>query len=172
MSDHAVMLLADTSEADAAILRAACENEEGSREKVRALLARAPEWIGRLGTLVADAERTIIAEGIGQVLAEEAVYAELRELRSSLAEPGDGALERLLVQHAALRWLALMVAETGRTARWRQGTPSETGDFWDRHVSRLNSDFLRASRTLATVRRLRLPAVQVNIAEQQVNVAS
>ena len=46
-----------------------------------------------------------------------------------------------------------------------------TAEFYDRHVSRLNADLFRATRALATVRKLRRPVVQVNVAEQQINVA-
>ena len=82
-------------------------------------------------------------------------------------------MEKLLVQRVALCWLALNSAESLRADKWRPSLSTEAADFWDRHVSRLNSDFLKACRTLATVRRLLRPMMaQVNIAEQQVNVAN
>ena len=42
-------------------------------------------------------------------------------------------------------------------------------DFWERRLSAAQRRFLRATETLARVRRLQLPAVQVNIAERQLN---
>ena len=52
-------------------------------------------------------------------------------------------------------------------------TPSDA-TFWDRHVSTLHGDFLKACRALADVRRLARPTVlaQMNIADkQQINVS-
>ena len=161
---------AGTSKADLETLRAGCGNEEGSRQSVRALLARDPAWIERIGTLAGHAEQAILAMAQGQVLVEEAWRAELIAVRTSLYHPGDGALERLLVQRVALCWLALSIAELTRASCWKEGTSTETGELWDRRVSRLNRDFLQASKTLAAARRLRLPTLQVNVGAQQVNV--
>jgi hypothetical protein len=124
-----------------------------------------------IGTLAAAAEEALLDCYQGKVFTEEAVRAELNTLRTSRAELGDGALERMLAARVALTWFALHRAEVCRAGKWRDGCSVESGDFWDRHVSRLNEDFLRASKALAKVRHLRRPAVQVNIGAQQVNVA-
>jgi len=60
-----------------------------------------------------------------------------------------------------------------RGHRWNStdGITHEAPDFWDRRLSRLNADLFKATRVLATVRKFRRPVVQVNVAEQQVNVA-
>lgn len=153
-----------TSKEDWEALRAGCGNEEGSRQRVRALLARDSAWIERIGTLADHAERAILSMAQGQVLVEEAWRADLSDLRASIQEPGDGALERLLVERVALSWLALMIAELRRAGAHTQGQcPTEDGEFWDRHVSRIARDFQQASKALATVRRLRLPQVRVSL---------
>ena len=92
------------------------------------------------------------------------------QMQCDLARPSDGALERLLIQQIALAWLKLSYTEhqhrhilTGGNATIKQA------DFWERRLSAAQRRFLRASEALARVRRLQLPAVQVNIAEQQVN---
>lgn len=167
-----VQIPADTSRDDTLTILAASRNESGSRENVRELLARDPAWIDRLGSLAADAEDALVAQGRDQVLLEEAARAELGVVRASLRQPSDGPLERLLVERVALCWLNVTTAETRRAMLWKRAVPVDSVEFWDRHVSRLHSDFLRATKVLATVRRLRLPTVQLNIAQQQVNVAN
>lgn len=165
-----VKVPADTPVEDLRVLQAAQAEEQGSREEVRALLARKPEWIDRLGSLAADAEETLFESSREQTLVVEAWRADLGRVRSSLTGPGDGALERLLIDRAVLCWAAVTLAERKRQSRSSDVTAD--AEFWDRRVSRLHADFLRACRTLATVRRAGIPRVQVNIAEQQVNLSA
>lgn len=161
----------ETPPEDVRTLLAAANDEEGSREKVRALLERDPAWIDRLGSLAAEAEHAVVAQVGAQVILQEAARAELARTRESLLLPTDGPLERMIVSRVALCSLNLTMAETQRAHRVQKSGATESTGFWDRHVTRLNGDFLRASKTLATVRRLRLPSMQVNVAQQQVNVA-
>ena len=44
-------------------------------------------------------------------------------------------------------------------------------EFHQKRITKAHNRYLSAIRTLAQVRRLGVPAVQVNIGEQQVNVA-
>lgn len=91
-------------------------------------------------------------------------------LRIDLARPGDGELERLLVAQVALSWLKLAVTEYQHSHFLLNGGETiHKCDFWERRLSSAQRRYLRACETLARVRRLQLPAVQVNIAEQQVN---
>lgn len=160
----------ETRPEDALTLLAAANDEDGSREKVQELLAREPAWIERLGALASEAEDAVVAQVGEQVLVQEAARAELARTRESLLLPSDGPLERMIVCRVALCWLNLTMAEAARARRLQKCGASEATSFWDRHVSRLNGDFLRASKTLATVRRLRLPTLRVNVERQQVNL--
>ena len=161
----------DTTPEELRALEQANSGDERSRDAVRALMVRRPELVQAFGTRAACAERSILSTICdGQIIAEEAIRAELRAKREELSQPGDGALERVLVERTALCWLATTTAEQCRAERWSEGVSPEMGLFWDRHVGRLHHDFLRACAALARVRRLRRPALQVNVAAQQVNV--
>jgi hypothetical protein len=153
---------------DEALVRAAESGEEVSQGKIHALLVRNPNVAKRYASLAMKAELAIL--GDGNMLAQELARAELRKLRASLAQSGDGELEHLLVERAALSWVAVTLADEQRGYKLQGGATFELIEFWDRHVSRLHGDFLRACKTLATARRLRRPGVQVNVV-QQLNVA-
>jgi hypothetical protein len=147
----------------------------GSREALRQFVGEHPERAAKLidvyGNLASNAEKALIRSASGgNVLVEESARTWLADVKSTLTEPGDTALEEMLAHRVALCWLALSIAETLRAQRWVDDANVRSIDFWDRHTARLSTDFLRASRTLATVRKLRRPAMQVNVAEQQVNV--
>ncbi len=89
--------------------------------------------------------------------------------------PGDGELERQLVHRLSLNLLAVSHAEARRAQRVRAGASLSEGEFLDRHLSRLQSDLLKAGRALVEARRLAQPTVlaQMNIAQkQQINITA
>jgi hypothetical protein len=161
-----------------AIFRAAERNAPGGREALRELVASEPGLAEivpvamGLAYYVESALRKHACAGNGVL--EEFLPQELAALRGALARRGDGGLEQLLIERVVLSWLVLAAAEHRRASLWLGGEVGhERAQFWDRRVSRLAGDFARACRTLATVRRLLVPAIgQLNVAQQQVNVAT
>ncbi len=80
--------------------------------------------------------------------------------------------ERLRPSRVALCWLQAKHADASYAERNRKGTVSlEQSDYIQRRQDRAHRRYLSAIKTLAQVRRLLGPSVQVNIAKQQVNVA-
>lgn len=111
---------------------------------------------------------------IGQLKGTYALTASLKtgweQMQRDLARPSDGPLEALLIQQIALAWLKLAYTEHTHRHYLMAGDMLITQcDFWERRLTAAQRRFLRASETLARVRRLQLPAVQVNIAERQLN---
>ncbi len=160
----------ETTPEEFQVLQRAAANQEEVRVAVRQLLGRRPALVAALSTTASELETTMIHRAGGQgVLVHEAMRAELEQLRASLRLPRDGALEELLIAQVVLCWLSLTTAERRRNERWSEGLSNESADFWDRHVARLRCDYLRAIRFLASVRRILVPAIQFNVAAQQVN---
>jgi len=93
---------------------------------------------------------------------------QLRDLGYDGASP----LERSLIEHAALCWLRLQCVEQRFSYITNEGCTLAQGDYWERRLSAAQRRYLRAVETLARVRRLRLPALQVNIGENQTNIAT
>lgn len=94
----------------------------------------------------------------------------LNEMAAELTQPGDGALEKLIIGQIVGCWLRLSFVEYtyGRgTAEGNFTIPQ--GAYWEKRVSSAQRRYLRAIESLARVRRLRLPTMQVNIGAQQVN---
>lgn len=160
----------DTTPEEFKLLQRAAANEEDTRVAVRKLLASRPALVAAVFNTASDLEEALIHRAGGQgVLVHESMRAELERMRISLRLPEDGALEELLISQIVLCWISLMTAERLRTERWSGGISNEAADFWDRHVARLRSDYLRAIRSLASVRRILVPVIQVNIAAEQMN---
>jgi hypothetical protein len=100
----------------------------------------------------------------------EAIHCKLAALEAELAGPDPTTLERLLAERAAICWFQVhryeVLLEDAQDLTFRQT------EFHLRRIDRAHARFLAACRTLAAVRKLGLPAIQVNIAREQVNVAA
>ncbi len=103
-----------------------------------------------------------------RVVLEANYDGQLRELGYDKAPP----LERILIEHAALCWLRLQTVEQRYSRVMAQSITLTMGDYWERRLSAAQRRYLRACETLARVRKLHLPALQVNIGEKQVNVVA
>jgi hypothetical protein len=87
-----------------------------------------------------------------------------------LAGANPTPVERLLVERVVACWLQVQDADV----RYAQGQKELTfaqGEYYQRRMERAHKRYLSALRTLALVRKLAVPVLQVNIAKKQVNVA-
>ncbi len=92
-------------------------------------------------------------------------------MRAELGYQQATPLERLLIDQVLLCWLRLYGIEFSYTATLEKNVPLALADYWERKLSAAQRRYLRACETLARIHKLRLPSVQINIADKQVNVA-
>lgn len=103
---------------------------------------------------------------------KESYRQEIQEVAVELAGPDPSPIEWTLAESAALAWFALRLHEM----QFAGGSCSGTGltihqsDHSQRQIDRAHRRYLATLKTLATVRRLALPALQINLARRQVNV--
>lgn len=118
-------------------------------------------------------QETLLIEYLGKdaLLIHEAQRRKCAALRRDLEGPTPTPLERLLVDRVVLCWLHLHLGEAQYVQNMKQLTALQH-DFYQRRLSMAQRRYLSAITALAQVRRLQVPAVQVNIAEQQLNVAA
>ena len=178
---------------DMATKSAAPEKDAGaraveSRKEIDAFLARAHkgdkavlpvlrEWLDESAMLVPllssgclDAEGSLIRATFAQdLVAQEVIPRTLERMRQDLAGSNPSPLEKLLVERIVMCWLQVQHADMMYS--YHCGTLSlEQGDYFQRRQDRAHRRYLQAIKTLAEVRRLLIPNVQVNIGDQQVNV--
>jgi len=109
------------------------------------------------------------AGGAGNPAVTEAAAAKMDQLRKELEGPDPTPMERLLVERAVHCWFIVNVYETLYA---QAGNPmTRQAEFERRRIDSAHKRFLSSLATLARVRKLALPAVQVNIGANQVNVA-
>jgi hypothetical protein len=154
------------------LIRQAEKDDKKVLPALRTLLGTYPALLG-FYTNVAESARDALVKRIGgeKNLAVQEFYArKLAAMGQELAGPDPSPVERLLVERIVMCWLHLYYAE----AVYIQNMPELTlkqSEFYQKRITLAHNRYLSAIRTLAQVRRLGVPAVQVNIGEQQVNVA-
>ena len=137
-------------------------------------LAAMPGLCQALGDTGSLLENRLIERLFPRRSAEMAARQRAAAVRAGLGYQGASQLERLLIDHAVLCWLRLQDAERGYSVAMERSLPLAHADYWDRHLAVAQRRYLRACETLARVRRLLHPTLQVNIAAQggqQVNLS-
>jgi len=139
-------------------------------DELQRLFARYPDLWRAVDMARTAASTMIQKEGDGMAVSAS-LDANYEGKRRDLSRPQDGPLEAMLVEHVALCWLRLQMMEQKYTGATSQSLSLAQGDYWERKLSSAQRRYLRAAETLARVRRLALPVMQVNIADKQVNLA-
>ncbi len=138
--------------------------------ELSALLYRTPALWRICGDLAEQAALRLIEEMNAPRSMKRSMQAGLSAMADELARPDDGPLESLIIRQIVGAWVRLAYTEYAYNGTLVAGNQTlAQADFWERRMTAAERRYLRACETLARVRRLRLPAVQVNIAEQQVN---
>jgi hypothetical protein len=153
-----------------ALLKRAQAGDASCKPDLRALFEQpgARPILDACGSPPSWLEGDLIAATAGEDLAiREASLVKLAELRRELEGPDPSPTERLLAERAALCWWIVHRYESSYATS--QEPSIRVSDFHQRRIDRAHYRFLSALKALATVRKLALPALQVNIGMNQVN---
>jgi hypothetical protein len=122
------------------------------------------------GNLAKKAEEAFITTAAGEHLVfREALTAKMELLRAELAGPNPTPIERLLVERVVACWLQVQDADV----RYAQAKDLSLKwyEYYQRRMNHSHKRYLSALKTLALVRKLAIPVLQVNIAKKQINMA-
>ena len=135
---------------------------------LRTLLDTQPALWTEVGTLTTEVEQAWLQLLTGDdLVTREVLHRQLEAWKAELAGPQPTPLERLLSERIALCWLQVQQAEL-----WAVRHVTQPDAWSEQRLDRAQARFLAAVKALAQVRKLLQPrtTVQVNIAQQQVNV--
>jgi hypothetical protein len=101
---------------------------------------------------------------------KEGLKRELLRVAAGFVGPNPSPIEKLLAGTAAINWFALRMLEVQYAdAITGDGVTLDSSEHHQRRIDRTHRRLMSTIKTLATVRRLAVPAVQINVARQQVN---
>jgi hypothetical protein len=122
------------------------------------------------GNFARQAELSFVrAAGGDNLVFKEALIRKMELLRAELAGSNPTPIERLLVERVVACWLQVQDADL-RYAQAKE-LSAKWGEYYQRRMNHSHKRYLSALKTLALVRKLAVPVLQVNIAKKHVNVA-
>ena len=153
------------------LTRAAEAGDEDALQEIRKLLGERPELAWCLVDLARVAEQSLVEKGLreDQPSVQAALRHQLQAMRAELAGENPSPLERLLVERVVATWLEVQIFQA-LFFQSEDRLSVAQGEYHQRRLDRAHRRHLSAIRTLAQVRKLG-PAVQINIAEKQINTA-
>lgn len=113
---------------------------------------------------------TLVGKYAGKnLLVRESVTRKLDQMRAELGGANPSPLEKLLVERIVATWLHLTHLEVVYAGK--DSMSLELGGYYQKAISAASKRHLAAVKALAVIRRLALPALQINVARKQVNLA-
>jgi hypothetical protein len=154
----------DPAEINKLLLRAQ-KGDEKAMPVVRELLKQ-PHILEVFGNAANHAEKALIRKFASKNLAaEEGLRLKMDCLRVELVGPTPSPLERLLAERIAVCWLHVNYLEAIYGSH--DNMTLDQGMYYQKSIDRAHKRYLSAIKTLAVIRRLALPVLQVNIAKSR-----
>ena len=156
------------------LLKRATKGDKGCLPEVRALLAdrRIRAKLAGVASVPrpSGSGRTSSRNRPGKTFSSKRPSSKkLDTIQAELEGPNPTPIERLLAERASLCWFIVHRYENAYANS--EGWTIAQADLQHRKIDKAHARFLSALRTLAQVRKLALPTLQVNIGKNQVNVA-
>jgi hypothetical protein len=147
------------------------DGDEGAVPRLREILRETPELARKFVDPALQTERSMIETYAGEDgrVVRETMPHTLEALRAKLAGESPSPLEQLLGERIAATWLQLHYFETLYIQNIDKLTILQS-EFHQKRIDRAHRRHLSAIKTLAQIRKMG-PAVQINIAEKQINTA-
>jgi len=137
---------------------------------IRQILQQSPDLAWRLADFARAAENVLIGElikGGEHPITEEALRRQLAAMREEVAGEDPSPLEKLLAERVVATWMQVQIFDSFCASDLRKAYTREA-DYHQRYLDRAHRRHLSSIRALAQLRKLG-PAVQINIAEKQIN---
>lgn len=103
---------------------------------------------------------------------QHVLHEDLIAMQRELLSEGDSQLERLLVRRISLCYMAVHYFECLYTDSLKTPKSARTHAVELQRMNQAHDRYISAIRALAQVRKMRLPNLQVNIGQKQINVIS
>jgi hypothetical protein len=157
---------------DRKALRDVIERAQDGDKSVLPALQRAlkeePKISGIFVDLASSLESSLVRKmANGDLMVEECVPHNLKEMKKELAGDDPLPLEKLLVERIAVCWLELQYFEI-LYAQNMGNISIVQSEHHQKRLDKAHKRYLSSIRTLAQIRKMG-PAVQINIAEKQIN---
>ena len=152
------------------------EAENGTKEavpEIRQILNEHPHLSWKISNLSRLTESLFIERMSTEenLAAKESMKRQLACMREEVAGENPSPLERLLAERVVATWLQVQLFEGIYASSMFESMTLAQADYHQRRIDKAHGRHLSAVKSLAQIRKMG-PAVQINIAEKQVNTFS
>lgn len=123
-------------------------------QELRRVLAESPKLWRVAGNMATLASESIVHRWDASPFVKESVMRGMEVLRADLGYAEAQPLERLLIEQVVLCWVNLHMLELVHNDRLAERHTTEAGLYWDRRLSNAQRRYMRATESLARVRKL------------------
>jgi hypothetical protein len=148
------------------------DGDEGATLEIRKVLDASPDLAWRFIKGPAKMAETALLDQITKdddLASKEHLEHQLESMRIEVAGENPSPLERLLAERVVATWLQVQVFD-GLCAVGLKGETMSQGEHHQKRIDRAHNRHLSAVKVLAQIRKMG-PAVQINIAQKQINTA-
>jgi hypothetical protein len=154
-----------------ALVKQADRGDQAALPAIKQVFDAVPSLWDAYGNIATIAQNSIVDLVAGKsVVTREGIRKTMAAMRADVSGPNASPLERLLVERVVACWALSYQADLAYADSLTRASPIES-EHCQRRQDRAARQYLAALRSLAIVRRLLVPTVQVNVAERQVNIA-
>jgi hypothetical protein len=152
------------------LLKQTEKGDEKAVPAIREILDETPDLAWGLRNIGKMAERLLIKEMTREedLLGKQMMEHQLESMRSEIAGEDPSPLELLLTERIVATWLQVQLFESLYASGLGRHTINQ-GNYYQKRLDRAHKNHLSAIRTLAQIRKMGPAAVQINIAEKQIN---
>lgn len=152
-------------------LKAKKPKKEDLREIKNFLIGR-PEFCKAIFSIVDSVQTEIIKHMMGdQRVTQMAIEEYILCIRDDMGYHEAPIMEKLLIENIVTAWLRVQHCESQLAFRMTGSQSISVMEFWERHLSTAQKRYLAACESLAKIRKMAVPALQLNIGDKQINVA-
>ncbi len=155
------------------LVKKAKNGDKKAVPEIRKILKGSPELAWQIMNFARFAEWHFIKEMFKDenLASKEVMKRQLAAMREEIAGANPSPLERLLAERIVLTWLQIQLFEGLYASSMVKSMTLAQGSYYQKRLDHAHRRHLSAIRTLAQIRKMG-PAVQINIAEKQINTTS
>jgi hypothetical protein len=157
-----------------AVDRAYAEKKPAAEDMsiIRQFLKDYPVLAKTVYPIVESTQDLIIKNLMGDyAVAETAIREQLLYIRDEMGYHDAPILEKLLIEQIVTCWLRVQHCESIVAFMMGKDKSATVLNFWENRLSMCQRRYLAACESLAKIRKMSVPALQLNIGDKQINVA-
>ena len=138
---------------------------------IRKFLEDNPQF-GSIVFGMAEIIRSRIIKGwVDDEIVKAAINGQVIYMRDELGYQTAPVMEQMLIDNIVTAWLRLQYIDFTVAAKMGKEFSLRPMEFWQKSLAMAQRNYLAACESLAKIRKMKLPNIQLNIGDKQINVA-